>query len=377
MEIKKNIENLSVEIIDIKLDTSTIPSIKEAKLVYINGKSKLVTDIGRYDSNYRSPYQIKLNDVPLIQAKIPTCPTCCSLLATGYGIENANCKELLDIQENINSNYISLEKSIRDIEPLLTLLETGFYLVADAICYPTDGDKNFFWNVPNEPVETLATGPVAIYDDEDSYFNYIYGEPVYLYPTQTTDSYDENRVKYYIDKFKELADSSPRAIVYYLDNFMNFVIDGHHKACASALLGEPLRCILIIPAIVTKYYNVLEEKNETYLDFSSIKVSQAEIPEKYLPFVKEKRFKSKKKEIIIEDGSLNKREWEKEYLDSVKNYINLYNYTKIIDILRKEKININNNLMEEYLSNFDLVSQNKMKKIIYKLKLFDMEKSEA
>jgi len=60
MEIKKNIENLSVEIIDVKLDTSTIPSIKEAKLVYINGKSKLVTDIGRYDSNYRSSYQIKL-----------------------------------------------------------------------------------------------------------------------------------------------------------------------------------------------------------------------------------------------------------------------------------------------------------------------------
>ena len=150
MEIKKNIENLSVEIIDIKLDTSTIPSIKEAKLVYINGKSKLVTDIGRYDSNYRSPYQIKLNDVPLLQAKIPNCPTCCSLLATGYGIENANCKELLDIQENINSNYISLEKSIRDIEPLLTLFETGFYLIADAICYPTDGDKNFFWNIPNK-----------------------------------------------------------------------------------------------------------------------------------------------------------------------------------------------------------------------------------
>ena len=42
-----------------------------------------------------------------------------------------------------------------------------------------------------------------------------------------------------------------------------------------------------------------------------------------------------------------------------------------------KKININNNLMEEYLSNFDLVTQNKMKKIIYKLKLFDMEKSEA
>ena len=320
--------------------------------------------MGKHDDNYTSPYQIKLNDIPIVQAKIPECSTCCSVLATGYGIENTNCKELLDIQEKVNSNYVSLEKSIKNIEPLLTLLETGFYLVADAICYPTDGDKNFFWNVPNKL-------------ENENYFEYIYGQPVYLYPTQTTDSYDKNRVEYYIDKFIELDDSSPRTIVYNFTDYINFIIDGHHKACASALLGEPLRCILIIPAIVTKYYNVLEEKNETYLDFSSIKVSQAEIPEKYLPFVKEKRFKSKKKEIIIEDGSLNKREWEKEYLDSVKNYINLYNYAKIIDILRKEKININNNLMEEYLSNFDLVTQNKMKKIIYKLKLFDVEKSEA
>ena len=377
MLFNKKEENLSVEIIDIKLDTSNVPSIKEARLVHINGKAKLVKDMGKYDDNYTSPYQIKLNDVPIVQAKIPECSTCCSVLATGYGIENTNCKELLDIQEKVNSNYVSLEKSIENIEPLLTLLETGFYLIADAICYPTDGDKNFFWNVPNEEIETLATGPAAIYDDEDAYFNYIFGEPVYLYPTQTTDSYDENRVNYYTSKFKELADSSPRAIVYYLDNFMNFVIDGHHKACASALLGEPLRCILIIPAIVTKYYNIEKERNEVYLDFSSIKVSQAEIPEKYFPFIKEKKFKSKKKEITIEDGILNKREWEKEYLDSVKNYINLYNYLKIIDILRKEKINIDNNLMGEYLSNFDSDSQNKMKKIIYKLKLFDMEKSEA
>ena len=364
MEIKKNIENLSVEILDVKLDTSNIPSIKEAKLVFINGKAKLVNDVARYGSDRRSLRQIKLNDVPLLQAKIPNCPTCSSLLATGYGIENTNCEELLAIQESINSNYISLEKSIRDIEPLLTLFETGFYLIADAICYPTDGDKNFFWNIPNKL-------------EKENYFEYIYGQPVYLYPTQTTDSYDKNRVEYYIDKFIELDDSSPRTIVYNFTDYINFVIDGHHKACASALLGEPLRCILIIPAIVTKYYNIEKERNEVYLDFSSIKVSQAEIPEKYLSFVKEKRFKSKKKEIIIEDGNVNNREWEKEYVDSVKNYINLYNYLKIIDILRKEKINIDNNLMKEYLSNFDSDSQNKMKKIIYKLKHFDMEKSEA
>ena len=181
MLFKKDEKNLSVEIIDIKLDTSDVPSIKEARLVHINGKAKLVKDMGKYDDNYTSPYQIKLNDVPIVQTKIPECSTCCSVLATGYGIENANCKELLDIQEKINSNYVSLEKSIKNIEPLLTLLETGFYLIADAICYPTDGDKNFFWNVPNEQVETLATGSTAIYDDEDAYFNYIYGESLCIF----------------------------------------------------------------------------------------------------------------------------------------------------------------------------------------------------
>ena len=161
MLLKKDEENLSVEILDVKLDTSDVPNIKEAKLVYINGKGKFVEDMGGNEADYMSPCQLKLNDVPIVQAKIPDCPTCCSVLATGYGIENTNCKELLDIQGKINSSYISLKKSIVDISPLLTLFETGFYLIADAICYPTDGDKNFFWNVPNEPVETLATGPAT------------------------------------------------------------------------------------------------------------------------------------------------------------------------------------------------------------------------
>ena len=293
------------------------------------------------------------------------------MLATGYGIENTNCKELLDIQEKVNSNYVSLEKSIENIEPLLTLLETGFYLVADAICYPTDGDNNFFWNVPNEEIETLATGPAAIYDDEDAYFNYIYGEPVYLYPTQTTDSYDENRVKYYIDKFKELSDSSPRAIVYYLDNLMNFVIDGHHKACASALLGEPLRCLLIIPGVVARY------PNEIKIFFSSsIIINKKDIPYNYSSFVKYEFPSLSSKEIIIKDGNVNKRKWEKRYLDSAKKYLTQKEYARMVDILINDKIEITDDLIEDCLINFDIISQRKIEKIVYKLKLFDIEKAQ-
>ena len=356
MLLKKDEENLSVEILDVKLDTSDVPNIKEAKLVYINGKGKFVEDMGGNEADYMSPCQLKLNDVPIVQAKIPDCPTCCSVLATGYGIENTNCKELLDIQEKINSSYISLKKSIVDISPLLTLFETGFYLIADAICYPTDGDKNFFWNVPNKPVETLATGPAPIYD-EDSYFSYIYGEPVYLYPTQTTDSYDENRVSYYVDKMRELRNSSPRAVVYNFSNFMNFVIDGHHKACASALLGEPLRCLLIIPGVVAKY------PNEIRIYFSSsISINKEDIPYNYSSFVKAEIPSFSSKEIIIKDGIVNKRDWEKKYLDSAKKYLIQKEYGRMVDILINDNIEITDDLIEYCLINFDLKSQSKIEK---------------
>ena len=370
MLFNKKEENLSVEILDVKLDTSDVPNIKEAKLVYVNGKGKLVNDIGKYDTDYTSPCQIKLNDVPLIQTKIRPCSTCCSILATGYGIENANCQELLDIREKINSNYISLDKSIENIESLLTLFKTGFYLIADAICYPTDGNKNFFWNVPNKPIETLATGPAYLGDNENS-STYIWGQPVYLYPTQTTDSYNENRVGYYMDKIKELGDSSPRAIVYNFSDFINFVIDGHHKACASALLGEPLRCLLIIPGVVARY------PNEIKIFFSSsIIINKKDIPYNYSSFVKYEFPSLSSKEIIIKDGNVNKRKWEKKYLDSAKKYLTQKEYGRMVDILINDKIEITDDLIEHCLINFDIISQRKIEKIVYKLKLFDIEKAQ-
>ena len=370
MLFNKKEENLSVEILDVKLDTSDVPNIKEAKLVYVNGKGKLVNDIGKYDTDYTSPCQIKLNDVPLIQTKIRPCSTCCSILATGYGIENANCQELLDIREKINSNYISLDKSIENIESLLTLFKTGFYLIADAICYPTDGNKNFFWNVPNKPVETLATGPAYLGDNENS-STYIWGQPVYLYPTQTTDSYNENRVGYYMDKIKELGDSSPRAIVYNFSDFINFVIDGHHKACASALLGEPLRCLLIIPGVVARY------PNEIKIFFSSsIIINKEDIPYNYSSFVKAEIPSLSSKEIIIKDGIVNKRKWEKKYLDSAKKYLTQKEYGRMVDILINNKIEVTDDLIEDCLINFDIKNQKKIEKIIYKLKLLDIEKAQ-
>ena len=362
----KKKENLFVDILDLKVDCSEIINIKEAKLVYVNGKGKLTVETGKSEPpNWEAPTKIKLNGIPLIQAQIPDCPTCSSLLATGYGIENANCKELLEIQEKINSDYVNLETSIDNIKALLTLLKSGLYLIADAICYPTDGE-NFFWNVPNNLTENLTTAPAYLGEGI-----YVFNQPVYLYPTQTTNSYNKDRVDYYIKKFKNSADNKPRAIVYNFEEFINFIIDGHHKACASTLLKEPVSCILIIPDKIYKNYY----KN-ICLNFSGILVDYKDIPKEYTQYIKKEKFSPSQEKIEINDGIVNNREWEKEYINSAKHYLSLLDYANIIDIMQDNEIEVNDIFIKNCLENFDKDSQVKIKKLLYLLKFTDIKKAQ-
>ncbi|MEJ6463407.1 hypothetical protein LH402_04955 [Fusobacterium nucleatum] len=362
----KKKENLFVDILDLKVDCSEIINIKEAKLVYVNGKGKLTVERGKSrHPDWEAPSKIKLNDVPLIQAKIPDCSTCSSLLATGYGIENANCKELLEIQEKINSDYVNLETSINNMKPLLTLLKSGLYLIADVICYPTDGE-NFFWNVPNNLKEFLSAGPVYLGEG-----TYVFDQPVYLYPTQTTDSYNKDRVDYYIEKFKNSTYNKPRAIVYNFEEFINFIIDGHHKACASTILKEPISCILIIPDRIYKNYY----KN-ICLNFSGILVDYKDIPKEYTQYIKKEKFSPSQEKIEINDGIVNNREWEKEYINSAKHYLSLLDYANVIDIMQDNEIEVNDIFIKNCLENFDKDSQVKIKKLLYLLKFTDIKKAQ-
>ncbi|WP_336181853.1 hypothetical protein [Fusobacterium polymorphum] len=362
----KKKENLFVDILDLKVDCSEIINIKEAKLVYVNGKGKLTVEIGKTEPNiWRIPSKIKLNDIPLIQSKVSDIPTWCNLLATGYGIENANCKELLEIQEKINSDYVNLETSINNMKPLLTLLESGFYLIADAICYPTDGE-NFFWNVLNNLTENLTTAPAYLGEG-----TYVFNQPVYLYPTQTTNSYNKDRVDYYIEKFKNSADNKPRAIVYNFEEFINFIIDGHHKACASTILKEPVSCILIIPDRIYKNYY----KN-ICLNFSGILVDYKDIPKEYTQYIRKEKFSPSQEKIEIKDGIVNNREWEKEYINSAKHYLSIIDYANVIDIMQDNEIEVNDIFIKNCLENFDKDSQVKMKKLLYLLKFTDIKKAQ-
>ncbi|EUB33586.1 hypothetical protein [Fusobacterium sp. CM1] len=366
MFLFKKKENLFVDILDLKVDCSKIINIREAKLVYVNGKGKLTVEIGKNEPNiWQAPSKIKLNDIPLIQSKVSDIPTWCNLLATGYGIENANCKELLEIQEKINSDYVNLETSINNMKPLLTLFKSGFYLIADAICYPTDGE-NFFWNVPNNLTKNLTTAPAYIGEG-----TYVFNQPVYLYPTQTTNSYNKDRVDYYVEKFKNLDDNKPRAIVYNFEEFINFIIDGHHKACASIILKEPVSCILIIPDRIYKNYY----KN-ICLNFSGILVDYKDIPKEYTQYIKKEKFSPSQEKIEIKDGIVNNREWEKEYINSAKHYLSLLDYANIIDIMQDNEIEVNDIFIKNCLENFDKDSQLKMKKLLYLLNFTDIKKAQ-
>ena len=353
MFFKKNKEKLSVELLDIEADISQIINIKDSRVVYINGAEKLKIFCS----------EIRLNNTPLVQINTPDCPTSNSLLATGYGIENANCDELMEIQKEINTDFISLENSIKAMNPLLKLFETGFYMIAEAECYPTDGNGNFFWNVPNKLTDSPATG-LAYLRDTDTYC--VFNQPVYLYPTQTTDCYNEERVEYYIDKFN----NEPRAIVYNFGGFINFVIDGHHKACAAALLGKPLKCLLIIKGEYSQNYG---EDNQIFLNFLSSNIRKEDIPIKYQPFLKEKE--KNWGSMIINEGTVNKRQWEDKYINLSKKYPSLIEYATKVDDLIYENIEINDELINYCLINFDIDSQVKARKIFRNLEFLDVEKA--
>jgi hypothetical protein len=136
------------------IDVSNIGWCNEAVIFHvINGKGSFTHRISEEDDEY-DEYdfysQLLLNGKPIIQAKYPICPTCSGMLATGYGIENIDSPELKRVREVMNSDYQGISKSFEKIKPLLGMLTSGYYVLADAKLFPTDGQGNFFYSVPNK-----------------------------------------------------------------------------------------------------------------------------------------------------------------------------------------------------------------------------------
>lgn len=355
----------SVEALNCKIDLSGIYSLKSAKLIHVDGTGMLTArSCSVTDSCYGIRYlsQIGLNGIPLVQINSPGCPTCASLLATGYGISNAGCRELADIQENLNAPFVSLDSSITAITPLLSLLDSGLYLIADAECYPTDGNGNFFWNTPNQPVENPATAGVLLPDAD---FAYISGHPLYLYPTQDTDCYNEERVGHYVELFQRTT-AAPRAVVYCFSEFISFILDGHHKACAAALLKIPLSCTVIMPFTGFGYRQSNGRAVPAKLCFSDISIPIDAAPHKFLPAIPKRQDMTRP--FPMESGIINHRKWESNYLKSADSYPTVWEYADITASGLPHNEPLTDGLLEACLTRPEHENIQKLKSALFILK---------
>ena len=235
-----------------------------------DGKGALTSATTHYDENYCQKSVLLLNGKPLIQGEYPICPTCSAMIARGYGIEKIDTPEMQKIRDKVNCPFVSLKTSIENISSIIGLLDDGYYIIADSMLYPTDGENHFFMNVQDKADYMEAATPEYYNSD---FMDVTSGFPTYIYPTQSNLCLNIDRAKYYLDMIEK--ENAPRAIAYYQYGFLCALLDGHHKAYAAALKGSMLHSIVIIPI---QYVLNDMNKQEVFAVFGDIKIDMKELP---------------------------------------------------------------------------------------------------
>lgn len=105
---------------------------------------------------------------------------------------------------------------------------------------------------------------------------------------------------------------------------MSFLLDGHHKACAAALLEQPLHCLVIMPYRYGRWSPQGKGKPLILQKccFEGMDVQVDELPQKYVPEHRKLTADSSSLEILPEQcvGSLGSRCWEEEYTRAASKY---------------------------------------------------------
>lgn len=353
MLLNKN--KINVDIVK-DIDVSAYHWCSSAKLVIVEGTGAIETETITMDDDYygnRYLTHIKLNGIPLAQIDSPSCPTCASMLATGYGIDTVDCPEIRNISNKLNMAYESLEHSIMNMIPLLGLLPSGLYVIADIEAYPTDGNGHFFWEVNDSFTENPATAGMLTED-----YDYINGMPVYLYPTQNTDCFDEKRVEYYIRMYKNY-ENAPRAIVYSYSEFVSLILDGHHKSCAAAKLGKKVKCLAILPYAGIMYKREGNLNVPKTVFYSGIEINYDDIPKEFQNKYTNIDNKIQYNKVNRLKTSLIKRIWEECYHTSAKYYPEVREFAEMIS----SGLNISDISDEEIEFLFSNIDEKKLKEL--------------
>lgn len=228
------------DVITIKVYNEYLPNWGGNGLIFYvrNGKGILSNKYGYLEND--ALQTLVYGDTPLIkfQGDGPYfCPTCEKLVSAGYGLDMSDEKVISEMREIFNQKFVSIEESFENLKSLLGLLPTGYYGLVDTELCPTNGNGEFFWKLSNKPTYNKASCP--IYGGDGLWST---GIPYYILPTQPTSHYDVNQAEFY------KKSQGYRAIAYHLDGYLCALIDGHHKAVASAMNKEKVKALVIIPA---------------------------------------------------------------------------------------------------------------------------------
>lgn len=238
----------AVRVLPAKIDLTQQPWCRDALLLHIRGTGALRWETRALPPEadyYESARCLTLRGTPLLSGHFAAWETSESRLCTGWGLDTAECPELDALRETLNGGFVRLEDAVPALSPLLELLSEGVYVLAESDAYPTDGDGQFFWDVPDRLKPNPATALVYLNDDDYDY-NYECVPPVFLYPSQRQSRLDMGRVDYYKERFQQEG-SLPHGIAVYVTEGMSVLLDGHHKAAAAALLGRTLPCLTVLP----------------------------------------------------------------------------------------------------------------------------------
>lgn len=168
------------------------------------------------------------------------CPTCGGYLYRGYGERNISMEEAMALGGRLNEPYAGIRTAVERMRPLLGLLRSGHYVVADYELFPFV-ENTHFWNYLDIP-EVFTTWGYRI--GVQGYATRVC--PSYMIPSQRPATCNPERIDHYI----RLPDTEayPRAIGLYASGNMVLLLDGHHKAAASASQGRMVKCLVIMPA---------------------------------------------------------------------------------------------------------------------------------
>lgn len=368
MKFFNSIKKTDVQIVR-SINVDEIEWCDEAVLICVkNGRGTLTHRVSGEDEEYLVSSQLLLNDKPIIQGKYPICPTCEGMLATGYGIENINSQELQRVRECMNMGYIGIIDSAKSIKPLLGLLDDGYYVLADVPLFPSDGQGTFFYSVPNELTYNVTT--CEEYYDSESYCC-VDGFPAYIYPTQSSELINEDRVEEYIKMMKDNS-NPPRGLAYYERGFICALLDGHHKACAASALGKKISCLTIISATGFHFAKGVDYVDgNTLLDivrFSDITIDAGAGA----------KLKDYRRESVVREKNINLQLYNLTGRNLPKYYINSFPKLETMVKIKSKGIDIKADAIEYAKSLISACNEESAIKLNYLMKyLYEYRKEEA